>query len=97
MEFYILISVLLSGKIINQIEFKFFYNSKKHVSIVKLVIEVCDYINKRRDYVFAKAYDDNADFIFSRYNKNDKIAFCGELKENCIEIREIELTKKQGI
>lgn len=72
---FILTSVLLSGKIISKIDFKFFYNSKKHVSVAKFIIETSDNINKKVNYIFAKAYDMNADTIFSSYNKNKRIAF----------------------
>ncbi len=80
----------MNGIIVSKIDFKFFYNSRKHVSVAKFIIETSDNTNKKINYIFAKAYDKIADTIFSNYNKNDRLVFSGTLKENYVEIIEID-------
>lgn len=75
----------LMGKIISEIDFKFFYNSKKHVSIVKFIINTY----KENAKVLIKAYDDVADNIYKEYNINSSINLVGFIEKNEVIIKEI--------
>ena len=69
----------LTGKIISEINFKFVLNSK-NISIVYLKIEL-----NNKSIVEVKAYNELADYCYSKLKKNDIIAIQGYLS-NEIEI-----------
>lgn len=66
--------VFLIGKIVTEIEFKFIINSK-HISIAMFEIELS---NKSR--VKVKAYDEIADFAYSKLKKDDFIFINGRIE-----------------
>ena len=68
------------GKIVSEIEFKFIVNNKKYMSIAYLDIEL-----KNKSIIKVKAYNELADYCYSKLKKNDIIAIQGYLS-NEIEI-----------
>ena len=66
--------VFLIGKIITEIEFKFIINSK-NISIAKFRIETLD-----KQTIPIKTYDEIADYIYSKFNKNDWINIEGKIE-----------------
>jgi hypothetical protein len=80
------------AKIISEIEFKFFYNSKKHNSVVEFVADTnfChSTTNNKSQKILFKAYDDNADIIYSKYKKEKDIKIIGEVTNTHVEIIQI--------
>lgn len=77
----------LSGKVINEIDLKFVYNSqkrsldKKHTSIVKIELELQD-----GQVIQLHAYNEMADYVFINVKKGDYIFVQGEVKSNYVEI-----------
>ena len=77
----------LSGKVINEIDLKFVYNSqkrsldKKHTSIVKIELELQD-----GQVIQLHAYNEIADYVFRNVKKGDYIFVQGEVKSNYVEI-----------
>lgn len=61
------------------------------MSVAKVVVRAYDFLNKNEDIICIKAYDDNADIVLSRFKKGDRITFIGIVRENYVEIYEIEL------
>ena len=74
----------IMGKIASDIEFKFIYNSKNHISRVKFWVET--YKSK----ILIKGYDEIADIIYKNYKKNNFINFRGFIEKNEVIIKEIE-------
>ena len=70
--------VFLIGKIITEIEFKFIINSK-NISIASFKIETLD-----KQIIQIKAYNEIADYVYRKFNKNDIITIEGKLEENCV-------------
>ena len=70
--------VFLIGKIITEIEFKFIINSK-NISIASFKIETLD-----KQIISIKAHNEIADYVYSKFNKNDIITIEGKLEENCV-------------
>lgn len=75
----------LMGKITSEIEFRFFYNSNKHVSMVKFFVNTY----KGNLQVLVKGYDEIADTIYKKFSINNSINFMGFVKNNEIIIKEI--------
>ena len=75
--------VFVQGKIISDIEFKFIINSK-NISIAIFEIEL---LNESR--VKVKAYNDLADYCYSKINKGDNIFIEGRVNSN-IEIEGLQ-------
>ena len=80
----------LSGKIINEIDLKFVYNSqkrsldKKHTSIARIELELQD-----GQVIQLHAYNEMADYVFRNVKKSDYIFVQGEVKNNYVEIKQI--------
>ncbi len=80
----------LSGKVINEIDLKFVYNSqkrsldKKHTSIAKIELELQD-----EQVIQLHAYNEMADYVFRNVKKSDYIFVQGEVKNNYVEIKQI--------
>ena len=70
--------VFLIGKIITGIEFKFIIKSKD-ISIVIFKIETIEYKQK----IEVKAYNEMADYIYRKFNKNDMIMINGYINNVC--------------
>ena len=66
--------VFLIGKIITEIEFKFIINSK-NILIASFKIETLD-----KQIIQIKAYNEIADYVYSKINKNDIITIEGKLE-----------------
>lgn len=82
----------LYGKIITPIDLQFFYNSKIHNSIVEFQIVVgCEPSSrkKRKQTLNIRAYDDHADFMYRKYQKDKFIKIIGELNSQYIVVKEI--------
>lgn len=76
--------IFLIGEIVTEIDFKFILNSK-HISIALFEIELLN-----RSIVKVKAYDDMADFVYSKLIKGDIIFIYGSMETsgciNCLYI-----------
>ena len=68
----------LQGKVINKVEFDFILNSP-NISIVNFKIELSN-----KSIVTIKAYNELADFCYSKLNPNDKLFIYGYICENII-------------
>ena len=66
--------VFLIGKIITEIEFEFIINSK-NISIASFKIETLD-----KQIIQIKAYNEIADYVYRKFNKNDIITIEGKLE-----------------
>lgn len=77
--------VFILGKIISNIEFKFIINSKnKSVSIFKIKL-----LNNSE--LTVKAYNEKADYCYSKLNKNDTIYIQGYINSKIqIIVKDIE-------
>ena len=73
--------VFLIGKIISEIEFKFIINSKNK-AITCFEIETTD-----KQIVRVQAYNQIADFIYSKLNKNDKVFSNGYIEDNVVKVK----------
>lgn len=81
----------ISGKIIEEVEFKFIYNprtkslSKKHttIAIIKLQLE-------NEGIVEMQGYDEIADFIYRNMQKGSLVIIYRKLRERHVEILQIE-------
>ncbi len=80
----------LSGKVINEVDLKFIYNSqkrsldKKHTSITKIELELQD-----GQVIRLHAYNEMADYVFINIKKYDYINVQGKVKNSYVEINEI--------
>lgn len=77
------------GKIVSEVQFDFYFNSKVHQSRVLLEIVPL----KSNDKIVARAYDEKADIIYQNYKKGDCIAFEGKIRNEYLEVNEIEKSK----
>ena len=75
--------VFLNGKIISEIEFRFIIESKR-MAMIEILIEV------DKNIIKIKAYDEVADYIYSRFNIDDRISIYGSLKKKEVNVIEIE-------
>ena len=74
---------IVAGKIVGEIEFKFIINNKNK-SIVYFDLELSN-----KSIVKVKAYDEIADYVYSKI-KNDIVLIDGKLRDDgSIEIQEI--------
>lgn len=71
--------VYLMGKIITDIEFKFIINSK-NISVAMFKIKTI----KDNQIINIKAYNDKADYFFSKCNKGDIVVIEGMLQDNTV-------------
>ncbi|MBQ9298252.1 MAG: hypothetical protein IJ223_04410 [Clostridia bacterium] len=82
----------LYGRIISDIEFNFFYNSKWHNSQVEFYIEI-DFKNSTRELsnqkLYIKGYDDIADILYKYYHKDDYIQITGIVTSEGVEVNDI--------
>ena len=78
----------LSGKVINEIDLKFIYNSgkktlgKKNISTVKIELELLD-----GQEIELHAYNEVADYVFRNIHKNDFITIKGKVRNGYVEIQ----------
>ena len=77
--------VFLIGKIISNIEFKFIINSKNK-AIAYFEIEKVD-----KQIVRVQAYNQFADFAYSKLNENDKVFINGYIEDNLIKVKCINI------
>ena len=77
--------VFLIGKIISNIEFKFIINSKNK-AITCFEIETND-----KQIVRVQAYNQFADFAYSKLNENDKVFINGYIEDNLIKVKCINI------
>jgi single-stranded DNA-binding protein len=77
--------VFLIGKIISNIEFKFIINSKNK-AIAYFEIETVD-----KQIVRVQAYNQFADFAYSKLNENDKVFINGYIEDNLIKVKCINI------
>lgn len=73
--------VFLIGKIISDIEFKFIINSKNK-AIACFEIETAD-----KQIVRIQAYNQLADFTYSKLNKNNKVFINGYIEANVVKVK----------
>lgn len=71
------------GKIISNINFQFIYEGN-NISIVTFNIKLSN-----NSIIEARAYDENADYIYSKLKKEDNIIIVGILRQNYLLINEI--------
>ena len=77
--------VFLIGKIISDIEFKFIINSKNK-AIAYFEIETVD-----KQIVRVQAYNQFADFAYSKLNENDKVFINGYIETNVVKAKCINI------
>lgn len=77
--------VFLIGKIISNIEFKFIINSKNK-AIACFEIETND-----KQIVRIQAYNQLADFAYSKLNSNDKVFINGYIETNVVKAKCINI------
>ena len=77
--------VFLIGKIISDIEFKFIINSKNK-AITCFEIETVD-----KQIVRVQAYNQFADFAYSKLNSNDKVFINGYIETNVVKAKCINI------
>ena len=75
--------VFLIGNIVNEIEFKFIINSK-NISIAMFNIETDD-----KQVIKIKAYNELADYCYSRLEKSKRVFISGKISKNNIIVKEI--------
>ena len=75
--------VFLIGNIVNEIEFKFIINSK-NISIAMFNIETDD-----KQVIKIKAYNELADYCYSKLKTNQRVFIYGEISENNIIVKKI--------
>ena len=80
----------LSGEVINEVDLKFVYNTrkksldKKHISISKIELKLQD-----GQIVQLHAYNEMADYVFRNIQKGEYITVQGEVKKGYIEIKQV--------
>ncbi len=79
--------VFLIGKIISNIEFKFIINSKNK-AIACFEIKTAD-----KQIVRIQAYNQLADFTYSKLNENDKVFINGYIEANVVKVKCINIWK----
>ena len=77
--------VFLIRKLISDIEFKFIINSKNK-AIACFEIETAD-----NQIVKIQAYNQFADFAYSKLNTNDKVFINGYIEDNLIKVKCIKI------
>ena len=80
----------ISGKIISDLVFDFFYNSKKMISKVEFFLQTDkgEKCSRKRNSTKVKvvAYNEIADFLYSQFEKNDEIKIQGFLEKDRVVI-----------
>ena len=76
--------VFLTGKIISNVEFRFIINSK-NISIAMFNIELDD-----KQIIKVKAYNEIADYCFSKLKNTDRIFINGELSGIYVIVKDIK-------
>ena len=79
--------VFLIGKIISDIKFKFIINLKNK-AISCFEIETAD-----KQIVRIQAYNQLADFAYSKLNTNDKVFVNGYIEDNVVKVKSINVWK----
>ena len=79
--------VFLIGEIISDIEFKFIINSKNK-AIACFEIKTAD-----KQIVRIQAYNQLADFAYSKLNTNDKVFINGYIGDNVVKVKNINVWK----
>ena len=80
----------LNGKVINEVDLKFVYNTrkksldKKHNSIAKIELKLQD-----GQIVQLHAYNEIADYAFRNIQKGEYITVQGKVKNGYVEIKQI--------
>ena len=80
--------VFLTGKIISNVEFRFIINSK-NTSIAMFNIELDD-----KQIIKVKAYNEIADYCFSKLKNTDRIFINGELSGIYVIVKDIKRCNK---
>ncbi len=80
--------VFLTGKIISNVEFRFIINSK-NISIAMFNIELDD-----KQIIKVKAYNEIADYCFSKLKNTDRIFINGELSGIYVIVKDIKRCNK---
>ena len=81
----------LKGKVINKKDLKFVYDkskkslSKNHICIIILELEI-----ENKQVIYLKAYNEIAEFVYNNVNEGDNILVEGAIKDNIVEIEDIE-------
>ena len=76
------------GKVIGKITFKFIINSKNK-SVAIFNIETPKTKIQDNQIIKLKAYNELADFAYSRLKENDQIFINGKIEENCVKVKSI--------
>ncbi len=81
----------IKGKVVNISDYKFIYKKNKksigdkNICVIKMELEL-----NNNQIVWGKGYNEMADFIYQNVKKEDIILVKGALRDNIIEIQEIE-------
>ena len=78
--------VFIIGKIISDIDFKFIINSKTKKSIARFTIKT-----KTNQEICIRAYNDLADFVYSRFKQNNNVFIFGRLCGNYVIINNAKI------
>ena len=79
--------IYLIGEIITNIDFKFIINSKNK-AIACFEIKTAD-----KQIVRIQAYNQLADFAYSKLNTNDKVFINGYIEDNVVKVKNINVWK----
>ena len=81
----------IKGKVISKKDLKFVYDknkkslSRNHICIIKLELEI-----ENKQVIYLKAYNEIAEFVYKNVNEGDNILVEGAIKDNIVEIEDIE-------
>ena len=80
----------IAGKVLNDIDLKFVYDgnrksiSRKHTSVTELIIELGN-----KNIVYAKAYDEVADYIYRKIEKGYTVILYGKIRYEYFEVIQV--------
>lgn len=74
------------GKIIDVPKFDFIFNQKSHISIIRFKLKILS----NSSIININAYDNEADYIYRFFSKNDVIILKGFLNNNIINVEDVK-------
>ena len=85
----------ISGTIISEPDFKFFYNSKKLISKIEFLLKTESGFKsskqQEKEEIKVVAYNEIADFIYQKLDINDKIMIKGFLEKDKVVVSDISI------
>lgn len=76
------------GKIVSDIDFKFFYNSKEHISVVTFEVKPFrkNVEKEEESKIMIVGYDNIADYLYQSYKRDSIICARCEIRENKVTV-----------